>query len=87
MFKAATALGGGAVAVSAARRRRKMQCGRRVRGITARVGGTATAGQPLYSPFKCVPATKEYEHVRYHKIPTGEVAYYMPAQLLQSTVL
>lgn len=31
---------------------------------------------PLYSPFKKVPATKDYEHVRYHKVPTGEVAYY-----------
>jgi len=34
------------------------------------------SAEPLYSPFKSVPATKEYEHVRYHKVPTGEVAYY-----------
>jgi len=26
--------------------------------------------------FKKVPPTKDYEHVRFHKVPTGEVAYY-----------
>jgi len=26
--------------------------------------------------FPRVPATKNYEHVRYHKVPSGEVAYY-----------
>lgn len=31
---------------------------------------------PLYAPFRKVPPTKDYEHVRFHKVPTGEVAYY-----------
>ena len=33
---------------------------------------------PLYAhaPFRKVPPTKDYEHVRYHKVPGGEVAYY-----------
>lgn len=30
--------------------------------------------------YRQVPATKNYEHVRYHKVPTGEVAYYGDAR-------
>jgi hypothetical protein len=38
---------------------------------------------PLAPPeawMRKVPATKDYEHVRFHKVPTGEVAYYGDAR-------